>query len=298
MMMEIVKVCKKHGELEEKDVRIYFLKGYKCKQCKICNREYNRKRTSTEKRKEYEKNRKSSPLYKEKQKIYENKYKERRRMLNRELYHKKKNDPDYIDKTKKWRNNSYQKSKDAMSDSYIKKILRIYKNATPEMIENKRKEILEFRKLKEELKLRKQQKKDLIRQTKENNNQKKLNGIVKTCFKHGDLTKNDAYLIKNGKKAINKLWFCKLCKNDYGKKKYEKYKDVIKIKQKIYIKNNKEKIRKKQKEWLEKAPDCYVAKYFTNIGIPKEMLTPDIIDLKRKQLLLKRKIKEKKKCQN
>jgi hypothetical protein len=297
-MSEIIKVCKKHGKLDRKDIRVFIYKGYTCKQCLICNREYDRTRYQTsEKRREYEKNRKASPEYTEKRKLYEKNYKDRRRVVNRELYHKKKGDTDYQEKCKKWRNNGYARSKEKMDESYIKKIIKIYKNATPEMIENKRKEILEFRRLRDESKIKKQNKKDLIKKLKEEKEHKKLNGIVKTCSTHGDLTEKQAYLLSNGKKAINRYWFCIQCAHQYRKIQYEKHKDEIRIKHKIYVKNNKEKVLKRQKYWVEKAPDSYVAKYFTKVGIPKESLTAELLDLKRQQLLLKRKVRRMKACQ-
>jgi hypothetical protein len=44
-----IKICKKHGELKEEDIKRFISKGYHCSSCRICAREYDKKRPNTEK---------------------------------------------------------------------------------------------------------------------------------------------------------------------------------------------------------------------------------------------------------
>lgn len=289
-MDKIIKICKKHGELQEKDVRVYISKGYTCKQCRICNKAWDKKRISSEKRKEYEKNRKATSEYKEKAKIYANNYKERRRIVNLALYHRKKCDPDFKNKNKLNSKKSYIKMKASLNDGYIKKCLKIYKNASLEMIEKKRKEILQHRKLKNENLLK--------RQIKKNNQglidrERKEKGIVKVCKVHGELATGETFFAKNGKKRDNKYYFCKKCSLEKSRDSHLKHREKRLKKQKIYTLNNKQKIKDYHKNYVANLPDKYVARYFVKDNKLKiEEIPKELLEIKKSLIRIKRKIRE------
>ena len=182
--------------------------------------------------------------------------------------------------------------KESMTDAYIKKVLKVYSKATPEMIENKRKEILELRRVREESKAKKQAKKYLISKLREEKKLKELNGIVKNCHIHGDLTSNQAYFASNGTKSINKQWFCKECKNQKGKSGYIKNRDTIIKRHKEYALKNIDTIRERTKQWYVRMSDKYIARYFTKVGIPINDIPRELIELKKTQLMIKRKLRK------
>lgn len=289
-MTDIVKICKKHGELKEEDTRKYIYKGYQCRNCRICLREYDRKRSSTEKRKEQNRIRSRNPENKIKARAREIAYKERRRVVNRELYHSKKNDVQFREKIKKNSNASYQRMKESFNDSYVKKILRIYKDATPEIIENKRLQIIEYRSLIKENKLKREV---LIKQRKELIEDRKLRGIVKYCKIHGELTEEYTWFVKNGTQSLNKIHICITCAKKSSKESYINNFEKIKKRNKDYAVKNKEQVLERTRQWSLGLADKYVQRFFIkNSNITPEHITYELLDLKRALILLKRKLLE------
>jgi hypothetical protein len=284
------KICKIHGELKEEDTRRFLYKSYQCLQCMICNREYDRKRRLSEKRKEYERNRKNRPDYKEKIKQYAENYKKRRRVVSREYYLSHKNDTEFKRKNNEQSRVQYVRNKEAFSDSYIKKILKVYKNATPEMIESKKQQILEFRRLRKEIKLNKEL---LINRREELRKDREERGIIKVCKIHGELKIEQILSVRNGKKSKNKIVICTQCKNGRSKVNYEKNKDYLRGKNKLYRDKNIESIRKRIRSWHINLSDGYViTRLSRHTNIKREHITQELIDLKRSVIMIKRKIKE------
>ena len=228
-----------------------------------------------------------------KAKLLEESYKLKRKIASVNYYNSKKNDQQYKQKKKAYQDKKYKISKELLSDSYIKKILKVYKDATPEMIENKRNEILEFRKMKLQARLQKQILIDIKSKSIEN---MKLNGIIKLCKNHGELKKDDVFFVKNGKSSLNKIHKCKHCVHEISKKTYFRNKDKIRIKQKTYCLNNPNKNKIRSKKWVERLSNAYVARYFTkSMNINRKDVSQDLINTKRSLMLLTRKIKEQKK---
>lgn len=169
-------------------------------------------------------------------------------------------------------------------------MLKIYKDATPELIENKRLEILEFRNRKEKIRLEKEL---LSKKYEEIKKEKEINGIVKVCKFHGNLVMEDCYLSKNGKKSISKIYICKACKNVKGTIYYNNNIDKIRMRQKIYTKNNKEVVRERCKKWVERLADPYVVRFFTKDTKLKSGDVPqELISVKKELIKLKRIIRE------
>lgn len=286
----VIKNCKKHGYLQEKDIRSYIYKGYECLQCRLCNREWDKKKRQNEIYKQKALERRQRPEYKEKDKIRAQAYKLRRRIVNRQLYQTKKNDTLYKSKVKKWSDNKYQRMKENFDDSYIKKILKIYKNATPEMIESKRQQILEFRKIRNELKINREL---LSKKNEEIKQYRKIHEILKTCKIHGDLKKDEVYYVSNGKKSISKIYICIHCKNKSSKISYDSNKPRRRKIRNIYSEKNREACRIYGKKWVERLPDSYIIRYFTkNTSLRKEDISPELLKLKRSLIMLKRKIRD------
>lgn len=231
-----------------------------------------------------------TPEQKERKKFYAQNYKARRRVVARALHQKKKNDPEYIAQCRQRVKSSYKKSASLLNDSYIKKILRLWKDATPEIIEEKRKQILEFRQFIADRKLKKEL---LIKKQKELEDFRRLHGIVKVCKIHGDLKEDETFLTSNGKKAINKIRICKTCKNLKSKESFRKnYEKRIK-QAKIYAKKNQEYILAYRKKWLQTLPDSYVMRYFKKYNIFE--VDQELLELKKALMRLKRKIRAVKK---
>jgi hypothetical protein len=289
----ISKTCKKHGILEEKDIRITIIKGWTCKQCRICNREYDviKRQNPIYKQKRLENSRR--PENRIKQKKLAISYKERRRVVALALYYKNKNNPEFKKKEKLWGSNSYKRGKETISDGYIKKLLRIHKDATPELIQEKRLQVIEFRKLKEDIKL---QKKLLIEQNEKIKNYRIAHGIIKICKIHGELTTEECHFVKHGVKTMNKIYICRLCKNEKTKKYYyENIESSTKTKL-LYRENNLELARKRSRDWHIELSDGYMRRLLIqNTNIKPEDITKDLIHLKKSLLMLKRNLRERSK---
>jgi len=283
------KKCEIHGELTVEQTRIFLYKGYTRMQCRECNKTYdkNKKRTETYRQRRLEKSR--TPEEKEKARIRAIAYRARRRIVAKAAYQRKKDDPEFIKARRESNNRQYQKMKEEFNDNYIKKLLRIYKDATPEQLIYKRQEILEFRRIRAELK----KQREIISEKKAQ--RKKYieeNGIVKTCKIHGDLKKEDTYFASNGKKCLNKIFVCRKCHLDKSQKTYEKNRDLYQEKHRKYANDNKASVKERNKRYVDNLADKYVAKLIIkNTGIKFEDIDPKLIDLKRTLIQIKRKIK-------
>lgn len=283
------KICKKHGELQEKDIRMFSHKGYKHIQCRPCNREWDKVKRQKKEYKEKALARSSTPESKEKAKIRAIAYRERRRVVASALYQRKKNNPDFKDKNNKYSKKKYQQMKDAFDDNYVKKVLKVYAHATPEMIESKKQQILEFRKIRNEMKKNKEL---LFKQKEEIKLYREINGIVKVCKYHGDLKKEDCYFVLNGTESTQRIYKCKSCEKIRRMEYYENNFSNINERQKLYAQKNKEAIRNRTKDWYQRLSDAYVRRFFMkNTQIKAEHITPELLELKRISLRLKRKIR-------
>ena len=138
----ISKRCKKHGDLKPEDIRIDKKYGREYKNCVICRREYQQKQTLSGKRKELSRKRRLKPDFLEKRRMYDKNYHERRLIVAKAMYERKKNDPCFKEKNNKRSLNRYKVIKESFHDSYVKKVLRFHKDATPEICELKRQIIL------------------------------------------------------------------------------------------------------------------------------------------------------------
>lgn len=121
IMSDIIKICKKHGELSAKDIRLYIYKGYERKECRLCNKEWDKKRKQDPEYKRKSLLNSQKPENREKQRIYAIAYKERRRVVSKDLYQRKKNNPEFRLKAKEYSNKKYQRMKESFDNNYIKK---------------------------------------------------------------------------------------------------------------------------------------------------------------------------------
>lgn len=88
--MKAHKICKKHGELDQKDIVVFITRGYVCKRCRFCIRENDKKARMSKNGREWQKKYRSTPEWKEKKKQQAERYKERRAIVGKILYDKKK----------------------------------------------------------------------------------------------------------------------------------------------------------------------------------------------------------------
>lgn len=289
-LLSISKTCSKHGELSPVDIRVFDYKGYQCKQCRLCNKEIDKKRIRTEVYRQRKLEKSREPEERAKQKIRAIAYRARRRVVSKALHERKREDPEYQRKLKHYRDTSYQRSKELFNDSYIKKVLKIYKNATPEQIEYKKKEILAYREARKELLEKRKTLADLKEKRKI---YLKENNIVKVCLYHGELTIEQANYSSNGKKYLSKVYRCKQCVNKKSAKGYIKHYGRHTAKQLEYRVNNRESINARSRKWYQSLQDRYVSRLLSaNTGLVFEDIDPKLIELKRNLILIKRKIKE------
>jgi hypothetical protein len=261
-------------------------------QCHECNKSYRRNRTPERKeiyrQRKLEKSRR--PEEKEKARIKAIAYRPRRRIVTNAAYQKKKDDPEFIKARRDRGNIAYRKMKQELNDGYIKKLLRTYKDASPEQILYKRQEVLEFRKVRADLQ---EQRKILFEKKTQRKKYIEDNGIIKTCRVHGDLKREDTYFTNNGKNYINKIFICKKCNRESSQKTYESNLDAYRKQNREYARKNKAVIKEKIKRRIENLEDRYVARLLVgNTGIKFEDIDPKLINLKRTLIQIKRKIKE------
>lgn len=132
--------CKTHGELKLEEFTFSKHKDYKRKICLYCRREYDKKRWHSS-----EERRKSQLLInqtleaKEKRKIYSIKNKEKLNERAKQYRIKRKNDPKYRNMVTRLSMKAYYKSKEQISDSYVKRLLGFkHIQVNPVIIEIKR----------------------------------------------------------------------------------------------------------------------------------------------------------------
>lgn len=287
MMFENERICQTHGKLEEKDIRVIIQKGYKCRQCRLCNKEWDKQKRQKESYKKKMLERSRLPEQREKQRKLAIAYRDRRRVVARALYQRKKDDPDFRNKQNEYSKKKYRKMKESFDDNYIKKVLKIYKDATPEMIETKRLEIIELRKIREKIK---EEKEHLSNELEKRKKDREARGIIKICSYHGELTADQTYIVSNGKKCINKIHRCKMCNKEKSLMSYRKNIDHIKDRHKIYAEKNKDKVIERTKRWYIEMSDAYIKRLLTkNTELKSENITQDLIELKKVLLKIKRK---------
>lgn len=130
---------------------------------------------------------------------------------------------------------------------------------------------------------------------------------MKKCNKCGEVLPLHMFCKnKATKDKLNNV--CKTCSKKYDKAYYEENKEGINKKKKVYYRENKEEIKKKvkaysdknkekrldyQRERILKLPDSYVRQLLNNQGIDESLITPEIMELKRAVLKVKRIIKQK-----
>jgi hypothetical protein len=133
-------------------------------------------------------------------------------------------------------------------------------------------------------------------------------GIVKICKIHGQLTRKEV--------QINRSYFkCAMCCNFTSKEYYRKNKEMVLKRNIKYNKNNSLKVKKLQKDWREKnikrvreknklrlknGRENLLDSYIKHLIVDKNKIlgfrdiTPEIIEVKRLQVKIKRKLKEQK----
>ena len=136
--------------------------------------------------------------------------------------------------------------------------------------------------------------------------------MKKRCIKCGDVKFIDEFCIhKSSKDGLASL--CKKCAKEYNKEYWAKNKDKFKERGKEYraknkdklkeyrAKNkdkfkehrakNKDKFKEYKKEGTVKLSNVYVKGMLRTSGIKKHQITPELIELKKQQILLYREIK-------
>lgn len=153
--------------------------------------------------------------------------------------------------------------------------------------------------------------------------------VVKTCLKHGDLSKDQCFTRVEKRWGHKESYSCRACKKESSdkyrnrpeireklieksKKDRVKFKDRIYKTRKIYVENNREKInenekkrrykkidhqrkiyRNQQKKWRETLNDNYVKTQFKKrYGLKASEVPQWMVEVKREVIRLRRKIRE------
>lgn len=127
--------------------------------------------------------------------------------------------------------------------------------------------------------------------------------IVKTCKHHGDLTEEQVTRVSKIKKYSRQYIYlqCRQCYQGYYKKSFAKQKQKPEFKKYRAMAalrwraKNLERHKKYTKQMNEKCRlnlrESYVVSILKKGGIPDEAMTPDMIDLKRTVIKIRRKIR-------
>ena len=130
---------------------------------------------------------------------------------------------------------------------------------------------------------------------------------MKKCSKCGEFKAPHMFYKDKTKKDLLSNW-CKKCKKEYraiyheknkerrsqtNKKYKEKNKERISQTNKKYKEKNKEALILKDRKRIEMMSNYYIVKTLRQQGIPKDQIAPELIELKRAILKVKRAIKQK-----
>jgi hypothetical protein len=169
----IVKICRKHGELEEKDTYVYINgRGHTRKECRLCT---------------------SEKYFRRKDKIS---------ALRKKRYIKDCQNPDFLKKQSRRTADRHKKNAIILNDQYIRnqlyrKGLKI-NDITSDMILKKKEQIILFRQRKKDI-----EEKKIARVY--NREDLRRRGIVKVCKNHGELTEDKITIINN-------TYLCDVCR--------------------------------------------------------------------------------------
>lgn len=125
--------------------------------------------------------------------------------------------------------------------------------------------------------------------------------IVKICKIHGALTEAQAKLATKKREGtvVSKWYKCRYCMRELDKRYWHRNKQAKLDYKKDYIKANKDIILEQQRAYEEKQRSALTDRYViskligsTQLKTADIKIVPDLINLKRATILLKRKIKE------
>ena len=116
---------------------------------------------------------------------------------------------------------------------------------------------------------------------------------TKRCPKCGQIKRLSEFY-KHKRNKDGKTSFCKSCCNARSTRYRENNPEKVRASRKRYRENNPEKIKADLKKGRDELYPSYVKSLIRNqTGLNKEQITPDMIELKRQNLKLKRLLKEK-----